>query len=447
MSKLHSHIRPNRHKVSRRRFLQGSAATLGGLALGSPLLGRAQTTSIDFWSQPYGDAIAWKRLLDGLAAEFAETSGVEALVEILNWDNAAKTWLLVDQGGAHPDVGDMFWLHSHAAIGAGQHGPMPITEYKDELFPDLEERFFAGALNDVFWQDEFYGIPWRGDIRPQMVRTDILAEAGFDRAPDNWDEILEYAQALTVRDGAGNVTRWGFAFGSVTPIQQFFPYYWQAGGEFMSEDGLSATIDNEAMRTTLTWLRDMVWKHEVVSPDLMEPSYSPGDDFVSGTLAMIGGMPDNGVKDFETEFPELDGKWAAEIPFEGPAERYAFSGAGYWGLLYGTENVEASLQWLQFLSRDTTMQTITEFTSGVSPNKSVMASAFWQDRPWKQKIAESLDYAHTSQHPSPAWSTISANDPGGILYDLFFETIVLQNDMEEAIKTAQTRMQAELDKV
>lgn len=435
-------------RLSRRKFLQGSAATVGGLALGAQSLqfSHAQAASIDFWSQPYGDAIEWKRLLDGLSADFANESGTEALVEIINWGNAGKTWLLVDQGGAHPDVGDMFWLHSHAGIGAGQHGPMPITEYKD-MWPDLEDRFFAGALNDVFWQDEFYGIPWRGDIRPQLVRTDALSEAGFDRAPDNWDEITEYAKALTVRDGSGNVTRWGFAFGTALPIQQFFPYYWQAGGEFMSEDGKTATVDNDAMRETLTWLRDMVWKHEVVSPDLMESSYSPLDDLVSGTLAMAGSVPDNGIKNLEIDFPELDGMWQAEIPFEGSARRVGYSGAGYWGLLRGTEKVEESVKWLEFLSRDVNMQKITEFTSGVSPNKNVMASDFWSDRPWKIKIAESLEFGHTSQHPSPAWSTISANDPGGVLYDMFFSAVVLQEDLNETITTAQTRMQAELDKV
>ena len=123
-------------KVSRRSFLQGSAATVGGLALGTQLdFVRAQGTNIEFWSQPYGDTIAWKRLIDGLAETFAAETGIEAQVEIINWPNAGQTWLLVAQGGAQPDVGDMYWLHSNAGIGAGQHGPMPITDYKDEYFP------------------------------------------------------------------------------------------------------------------------------------------------------------------------------------------------------------------------------------------------------------------------------------------------------------------------
>ncbi|MEM6430477.1 MAG: extracellular solute-binding protein [Deinococcota bacterium] len=433
---------------SRRKFLQGSAATLGGLALGSQFTtARAQGAGVEFWSQPYGDTIAWKRLIDGLAETFTDETGIGARAEIINWANAGQTWLLTAQGGAHPDVGDMYWLHSNAGIGAGQHGPMPITQYKDEYFPDLEERFFTSALTDVTWNGDFYGIPWRGDIRPQIFRTDHLAEAGFDRAPATWEEITEYARALTIRDG-NNVTRWGFNFGfSSNAVQQLMPYYWQAGGEFMSEDGQTATIDNDAMRTTLSWMHDLVWVHGAVDPNFMEVSSSPLDDFVAGSLAMSGSIPDNNVRRFEVEFPEIDGLWELEIPAIGPDNRAAYSGAGYWGLLYGTEKVEESLAWLQFLSRDENMQTITEYTSGVSPNKNVMASDFWQDRPWKLKIVETLEFGHTSQHPSPAWATISAGDPGGIVYDLMFNTVIRRNNIDDEIATAQSRMQAELDKV
>ena len=439
-----------RKKINRRRFLKGSAATVGGLYLGAQTLGsaHAQAKNIEFWSQPYGDSIAWKRLLDGLAKSFQEETDISPRTEIINWPNAGQTWLLAAQGGAHPDVGDMYWLHSNAGIGAGKNGPMPITEYKETYFPDLEERFFEGALVDVYWNGDFYGIPWRGDIRPQIVRTDFLAEAGFDRAPENWQEISEYAKALTVRDSSGNVTRWGFNFGFASnAVQQLMPYYWQAGGEFMSEDGKTATIDNDAMRETLTWMRDMVWIQQAVDPNFMEASASPLDDFVAGTLAMSGSIPDNNVRRFEAEFPEINGLWELEIPPMGPQNRAAYSGAGYWGLLYGTEKIEESLQWIQFLARDENMQTITEYTAGVSPNKHVMQSSFWKDRDWKIKITETLEFAHTSQYPSPAWATISAGEPGGIVYDLMFNVIVKQNDMNEAIATAQARMQAELDKV
>lgn len=409
----------------------------------------AQATRIQFWSQqPYGELIAQQNLMRELAAEFAEETGITVDVEYINWSNAFQTWLTVAQGGAHPDAADMYWLHSFSAIGGDQYGPMPINEYKDEYWPDLEERFFPGSLVDVIWQGDFYGVPWRTDVRPLIYRTDFFAEEGLDRAPDTWEEITEYAKALTERDDRGNVTRWGFAFGGaganvLTPL---FPYYWQAGGEFMTEDGRTATIDNEAMRTTIEWMRDLVWTHQVVSPEFMERGYDAQADFIAGNVAMVGSGSTNWPSVFEREFPELEGKWAMALNPKGPVNRASFSGAGYWGVLRGSQNVEDAVRWIAFLSRDENLQRISETTGVISPSRNVMNSEFWQDEPWKIVATQALEHAHTSQHPSPAWSTIATPEPGAVLYDMFYDAIVRQQDIDEVLARAEKRMQEEMDR-
>lgn len=417
---------------------------LCGLLLGSRA--NAQASQIEFWTQPYGDLIAWEMMLDELASEFEEESDITVKIEVINWSNAFQTWFTVAQGGAHPDAADMYWLHSFSAIGGEQFGPMPINEYRDEYFPDLEERFFAGALQDVYWQDDFYGVPWRGDIRPLIYRTDAFEEAGLTDPPTTWDEITEYAQKLTVRDDNDNVTRWGFAFGGGNLVTQLMPYYWQAGGEFMSEDGSTATIDNEAMRETLEWMRDLVWEYEVVSPEFMEQGYDPQPDFIAGTVAMIGNVSDEWGSLLSQEYADLNGKWAMAENAAGSEDQDTFSGAGYWGVLRGTDKVEESMQWIAFLSRDENMQRLAEATGRVSPNKNVMASEYWTDAPWKVAVTTALEDAHTSQHPAPSWSTIAASQPGAVLYDMFYDAIVRQQDIDEVLARAEARMQEELDR-
>jgi multiple sugar transport system substrate-binding protein len=206
-------------------------------------------------------------------------------------------------------------------------------------------------------------------------------------------------------------------------------------------------VDNDIMRETLTWMRSLVWEHEVLSPNFMERSYTVFDDFVADAVAMVGSVSDTVGTDLERDFPELDGRWEMAIPALGPDNRSSYSGAGYWGLLYGTPRVEESLQWLSFLSRDENMQRVTEFIGRVSPNKAVMASDYWQDRPWKVVITETLNHAHTSQHPSPAWGVMVAGEPGGILYDMYFDAIVRQEDLDDVLARTQSRMQEEMDKV
>ena len=403
--------------------------------------------AIQFWTMNYGDVEQWVDMFEGWAGEFQAESGVTVDIQVVNWAQAMTTLLLVSQGGAHPDVADMFWLYSFTELGGGEYGPMPITEYQPILWPDLEDRFFAGSLKDVLWKGEFFGIPWRGDIRPMLYRTDYLEEAGFDAPPDTWDEVTEMAQALTKRDADGNVTQWGFCLAESVPMQQFLQYLWQAGGEYMTADGQTATVDTPEMRECLEWMYDLLWTYEVHSTELMEPSYTPATLFQGGQVAITGSVPDSAAADLERDFPELDGLWAYSIPTMGPANRASYSGAGYWGVLRGTQKADAAVEWIHFLSSDEIMQTISEYLARVSPNKQVMASPYWTEAEWKQTIVKTLEYAHTSQHPSPAWSKVVANDPGAVLYDMYYESLVLQQPFDDVLPRAQQRLQEEMDKI
>lgn len=421
------------------------AAGLSAIALWAGLSASAQAQQISFWTLPIGDLLAYQDLMDDLTTRFRDESGINVQVEMVNSSNLFTTWLTVAQGGAAPDCADMYWLHSFSGIGGGRYGPMPITEYLDQ-WPNLREEFYAGALSDVFWKDEFYGIPWRVDIRPMLYRTDLLAEAGFDAPPQTWDEIVEQGLALTERDANGNVTRWGFAPGINNAAQVLYPFYWQAGGEFVSEDGLTATIDNDAMRTALKFLHDLVQVHKITSPEILERSGEPLADFASGNVAINGSIQANTAIQLQRDYPELDGLWAMSPNPAGPENRASFQGGGYWGVLYGSRDVDACIEWIKFLSTPDNMQLISETTGAASPRRAVMSSETWSNEEWKVAVGETLDHGHTSQQPSSVWAALAAPDAGAVLYDLIYSTVIAGEDIDAAVTQAQVRMQAELDR-
>lgn len=99
------------------------------------------------------------------------------------------------------------------------------------------------------------------------------------------------------------------------------------------------------------------------------------------------------------------------------------------------------------MARDENMKTVTEYTGRVSTNKKVMQTPYWTEKEWRKVVGETLNNGHTSQQPSPAWSALAGTEPGGVLYDLFYDTLVKKDDMEATIKRAQQRMQEEMDKV
>jgi len=448
--------------VTRRDFLRftGLAVTGAALAACAPATGSLSTgaaageaaapaqapVSLEFWTMNYADPEAYLGLLQGMAEQFREESNIAVDIQMINWSNAANTWLLVSQGGAHPDGADMYWLYSFSRLGGGKAGPMPLTDYLEQYWPDLEERFYSSGLQDVFWQDEFYGIPWRGDIRPMLYRVDMLEEAGFSGPPQSWEDITKMAAATTKRSG-NDVSTWGFTFSSAVPVQQFMAYLWQAGGEYMTKDGLTATVDTPEMRAMLSWASDLLWNQRVTPTEIMEKGFAPMDQFYAGQMAIIGQVSDSVGMDLDRDFPEMEGQWAFAIPAQGPANRASYSGAGYWGALRGSEKVDETVKWIAFLSRDENMTTITQFIGRVSPNKKAMESEYWTDRPWKKVVVECLQHAHTSQHPSPAWGKLTATDPGSVLYDLYYEALIQRQDVDSVLARAQQRMQEEMDKI
>ncbi|MBD3309530.1 extracellular solute-binding protein, partial [candidate division KSB3 bacterium] len=334
---------------------------------------------------------------------------------------------------------------SNVQLGQGEYGPLPITEYKDELWPDLEERFYAGSLRDVFFLGEFYGIPHRNGIRPMLYRSDYLEEAGFDKPPDTWQELSEYAQAITQRDAAGNTTRWGMEFGAdANKPQQLITYYWQAGGEITTEDGRLATIDTPEMRDALDWMSEQLWTYEVVPPDFMEKAHNPMDLFTGEQVAILPQCVQARIFTVENDFPEIP--FMTAICAEGPANRATYAGGGYWCVLRGTEHPYEAARFMQFLSRDENMKQWSELSGDISPNKSVMAADFWIDEPWKKALADSLEYAHSSQHATAAWSKLISPEPGAVLYDMFYEALVNRNPVDEVLARAQQRAQEEIDK-
>jgi hypothetical protein len=82
-----------------------------------------------------------------------------------------------------------------------------------------------------------------------------------------------------------------------------------------------------------------------------------------------------------------------------------------------------------------------------SPNIEAARDPYFTGDAWGASVIETLQYAHTSQHPSPAYSQIMAKGPGGVMYDLWQAVIHNQEPLDEILKTAQVRAQELMDRV
>lgn len=114
------------------------------------------------------------------------------------------------------------------------------------------------ALEEATYQGHLYGIPESADVRILYYNRDILIREGFvdkhgnARPPRTWEELEEYAVRLTRRDRQGRITRLGFA--PNVGNSWLYLYAWQNGGEFMSPDGRTCTMNSPAVTEALEYM-------------------------------------------------------------------------------------------------------------------------------------------------------------------------------------------------
>ena len=134
-----------------------------------------------------------------------------------------------------------------------------------------------------------WGIPFQRSTIVLYWNKELFKEAGLDpnHAPENWDQMLEYAKKLTRHDASGNTTQWGVQIPS-----SGFPYWlFQGlttpnGVELMNSAGTETYFDKPAVIEALQYWVDLGRKYKVHPTGVVEWGTTP-KDFFEKKVAMI----------------------------------------------------------------------------------------------------------------------------------------------------------------
>lgn len=174
-------------------------------------------------------------------------------------------------------------------------GAMPMAAIE----PIREEEYFESTWDEAVYVDPLtgerglYGIPANADNRVLLYNKDILVRHGYvdengeAKPPQTWEELEEMALAMTERDEAGRIQTIGFIpnYGN----SWLYLYGWQAGGEFMSEDGREVTLNHPRIVEALTYMKriyDQLGGARTVYA--FQDTFQGGelDPFIQGKVAM-----------------------------------------------------------------------------------------------------------------------------------------------------------------
>lgn len=157
--------------------------------------GREQAEiELDFWAMgaEAGSARAF-------AHEFETVNpGIQVRVQQIPWSAAHEKLLTAYAGDNLPDVFQLgnTWIPEFVALGA--LAPLDLRLDESE---DISRRAYATGVWDTNQiNGEAWGIPWYVDTRLLFYRTDLLARAGYDHMPDNWQD---WASALSTMRAQG----------------------------------------------------------------------------------------------------------------------------------------------------------------------------------------------------------------------------------------------------
>src|SRR5215204_4526486 len=195
-------------QIDRRTILKGAAAGVAATALG-PVSKRSTFAAPAF--------LQGSTVIFGLTSEDAPK--VQPLIDEYQGVNNAT--VQIEQGGPYTDFQTKLITSLTQGTGtydvvsmddpwmpqfAGGEFIMNLGELMDERGIESDDDFVPEliALGDYPPGSGLRGIPWVGNVQVFAWRTDVLDELELQAPPKTWDDVLDYATAITeAKSGEG----------------------------------------------------------------------------------------------------------------------------------------------------------------------------------------------------------------------------------------------------
>lgn len=205
-------------------------------------------------------------------------------------------------GGEAPDLLPIDLIYVPAFARAGSLADITdfvdALPYADQLIP---AHMFLGT-----YEDRKYAVPFAAEGSVLLYNKDLFEAAGLDpeTPPTNWQEIYDAAVAIRA---LGEDT-YGFYFsGSCAGCNAFtfLPYIWASGGDLLTSDGLTATVDTPEVRDALEFYQKM-WNEDLIPPSAQADTGSDFfNAFTTGKIGIVGSGA-FAISVLKNDYPDLD---------------------------------------------------------------------------------------------------------------------------------------------
>jgi len=434
-------------KLSRRSLVKQSAAAATALsALGvstaqaapnkaSSLLSSTKMQdreTILHWSHPLSDDD--NVIFDPIIQRFQDAgNNIDVKVELIPWDGRIERKMSAAAAGTSPDTSylNVDEFTTYAVEGA----LVPLDEY---VTPESLEDFLPGPRDAMTWDGQIFEIPVLHAFRVAFYNTSVWEASGLDVAvtPETWEDLdTDLAAILTAKD-TGSHDAWptameGSGSGPTPVLRNFNPWFYQAGGQLINDDG-SSGYDSQAGIDAVIYATNQF--QSFCSPaDRASKGEDLNERFGQGQIAYLNNQEQRVINIMAQDFPELQFSVANTTE---KVKKWTHGGVGNFGMWSPSQKRDATWAWIDFLTSTGNL----EYTQGfgyVPPRASVRAEYVKDMDPLHTLALEQQEYAGVEKHPRlwDMWDIISP--------ELQAAFAGLKTP-EEAVKTAADRINQDI---
>lgn len=435
-------------KLSRRSLVkQAAAATAAVAALGvsgasaapsraSTLLSTARMqdrVQILHWSHPLlADDMA---VFNPLIKRFQDSghSNIDVKIELTPWDGRIERNMSAAAAGTSPDTSylnvDEFTTY------ADQGALVALDSY---VKPDSLSDFLPGPRDAMTWKGKIYEIPVLHAFRVAYYNRKVWEASGLDvnKLPETWDDLDANLATILKAKNAGKHGAWptameGSGSGPTPVLRNFNPWFYQAGGHLLAENG-SSGYDSPAGIEAATYATHM-FKSYCSPGDRASKGNDLNERFGQGQIAYLNNNELSVITVMGKDFPSLQ---FGVAPTTKKTIAWTHGGVGNFGMWTPSKKRDATWAWIDFLTSTGNL----DYNKGfgfVPPRASIRKEYVVGLDPLHTRALQEQQYAGVEKHPKlwDMWDVISPE------LEAAFAGL---KSPEDAVKTAADRINKEI---
>ena len=352
-------------------------------------------TEIAFWAMgAEGERVA------KLMPEFERLNpGITVRVQMIPWNAAHEKLLTAYAGNSLPDMCQLgnTWIPEFCMLNALEN----LRPWLSQSSSINDTSYFPGIWDTNVIDSLLYGVPWYVDTRVMFYRSDLLAAAGYPRAPKSWDEWLDVSRKL-VHDKLAE-------YAILLPINnEWAPQVimgLQKGSTLLKDDNGYANFSGEQFRDAMSEFHRFFT--EGLAPVQTTQIVNVYQGMADRIFAMFITGPWN-IGEFSRRLPpELQDKWMT-APLPGPDGKNGVSLAGGSSLVMFTKSEKKREVWklIEYLSEPEIQVKFSELTGDLPARIEAWKYASSANNKYASAFFEQLN--HVVATPKiPEWEQIA----------------------------------------